>query len=206
MTSAWVSSITEMARFDGVPPNMSVSRMTPVAVIDGRGGVDDVAPTALHVVFGADADSRDPALGPHDVLHGRQEFGGQAPVGDDHQPDHEGFTKLRPPSASRSVLSPDRRKPGGIAQLRVGLKRCDIKPRECGLFGRRRCSRRRPGGCRTRRGRSDRTRSWSPEGAGVRPAPPAADRQHHPGQGARRGDDAQPRASMRPAMVAGALA
>ena len=29
MTSAWVSSITEMARFEGVPPNMSVSRITP---------------------------------------------------------------------------------------------------------------------------------------------------------------------------------
>ena len=29
ITSALVCSITEMARFEGVPPNMSVSRMTP---------------------------------------------------------------------------------------------------------------------------------------------------------------------------------
>jgi hypothetical protein len=33
ITSAWVCSITEMARLDGVPPNMSVSRMTPAPLL-----------------------------------------------------------------------------------------------------------------------------------------------------------------------------
>ena len=32
ITSALVCSITEIARFDGVPPNISVSRMTPAPV------------------------------------------------------------------------------------------------------------------------------------------------------------------------------
>ena len=50
--------------------------------------------------------TRDAPLGTHDVLHGRQEFRGQTPVGDDHQADHDGFTKtlapprLRPSSGS----------------------------------------------------------------------------------------------------------
>lgn len=46
----------------------------PVAVVHGGGGIDDVAPTTLHVVFGADADGRDPALRADHVLHRRKKF------------------------------------------------------------------------------------------------------------------------------------
>ena len=58
----------EMARFDGVPPNMSVSRTTPLPSSTPRDAIEDLRAALLHVVVRADADGGDVALRPDDVL------------------------------------------------------------------------------------------------------------------------------------------
>ncbi len=61
ITSALVCSITEMARLEGVPPNMSVSRITPPPSGRRRSRAgEDVRRGAFHVVLRADADGAAP--------------------------------------------------------------------------------------------------------------------------------------------------
>ena len=62
ITSTLARSSTEMARLDGVPPNMSVSSTTPSPLVDLGHGVEDLLAALLHVVLGADADGRDALL------------------------------------------------------------------------------------------------------------------------------------------------
>ena len=88
MTSTLPVSITEMARFDGVPPNMSVSRMTPSPPSTARDRVQDVLAALLHVVVGADAHGAHGLLLADHVLGRRDELLGQPTVGDQYQSDH----------------------------------------------------------------------------------------------------------------------
>ena len=78
----------EMARLDGVPPNMSVSSTTPVAVVDLADAAQDVLAALLHVVVGADADGGDVALRPHDMLERGDELRGEPAVRDENHADH----------------------------------------------------------------------------------------------------------------------
>ncbi len=88
ITSMCPASITEMARLEGVPPNMSVSTTTPEPVVDPRDRVDDVAAPLLHIVVGADRDGFEILLRADDVFDGAAEFFGQPAVRYEHQADH----------------------------------------------------------------------------------------------------------------------
>ena len=68
ITSMSRSCITEMARLDGVPPNMSVRITTPLPVIDRLDGRDDVVAPPLHVVIRPDTDGGDALLRANDVF------------------------------------------------------------------------------------------------------------------------------------------
>ena len=80
--------MTEIARFDGVPPNMSVSSTTPSPSSTSRDRVEDVLAALLHVVLGADADGGDVALRADDMLERGDEFRGEPAVGDEDHADH----------------------------------------------------------------------------------------------------------------------
>jgi hypothetical protein len=67
---------------------MSVSRITPLAVVDRGARLQNVGPATLHVVLRADADGLDRALRADHVLHGGDELLRQTPVCDNHEPDH----------------------------------------------------------------------------------------------------------------------
>ena len=70
MTSTRPDSITEMARLDGVPPNMSVRTMTPEPV-SARATASTISLAALlHVVVGADRHGFEVFLRPDDMLDG----------------------------------------------------------------------------------------------------------------------------------------
>ncbi len=88
MTSALVCSITEMARLDGVPPNMSVSRMTPGSGLHAAAGGQDVLAPPLHVVLRADADGLHGGLRADHVFHGVHKLLREAAMRDDHEADH----------------------------------------------------------------------------------------------------------------------
>ena len=65
-TLGWL--ITEIARFEGVPPNMSVRMATPFAAVDPLDRIEDVLAALLDVVVGADGDRLDLALGADHML------------------------------------------------------------------------------------------------------------------------------------------
>ena len=64
--------MTEMARFEGVPPNMSGKKNHPFAGVHPATAFRNVAAPLLHVVVGTDADGHHPGLGSDHVLHGRK--------------------------------------------------------------------------------------------------------------------------------------
>ena len=88
ITSVRPDSITDMARLDGVPPNMSVRMMTPVPVSARCDRLDDVLAPLLHVVVGADRHGLELVLGSDDMLDGMPELFGQLTVRDKHESDH----------------------------------------------------------------------------------------------------------------------
>ena len=88
MTSTRPGSMTEMARLDGVPPNMSVSTTTPVP-LSARSTASTMSLAALlHVVVGPDRHGLEIFLRPHHMLHGVAEFFGQLTVRHKHESDH----------------------------------------------------------------------------------------------------------------------
>eukprot|EP01012_Entosiphon_sulcatum_P010621 TRINITY_DN16252_c1_g1_i2.p3 TRINITY_DN16252_c1_g1~~TRINITY_DN16252_c1_g1_i2.p3 ORF type:complete len:145 (-),score=12.56 TRINITY_DN16252_c1_g1_i2:165-599(-) len=60
----------------------------PLAAIDGGDGIDNVDPTPLHIVLGADADRPHRLLRPDDVFRRRYELFSQATVSHQHQADY----------------------------------------------------------------------------------------------------------------------
>ena len=70
ITSAWVSSITEMARLEGGAAEHVGEQHHAAAVVHGARGGDDVGAAAAHVVVGADGDGAHRGLRPDHVLHG----------------------------------------------------------------------------------------------------------------------------------------
>ncbi len=78
----------EMARLDGVPPNMSVSSTTPSPASTSLDRAQDVLPALFHVVVGADADGGDVALRPDDMLERGDELRGEPAVGDENHANH----------------------------------------------------------------------------------------------------------------------
>ena len=87
-TSTLGRPITEIARFDGVPPNMSVRMATPSPVSTRFDRLDDVLAALLDVVVGADGDGLDLALRPDDMLQRGAKLDGEPPVGDKNKTDH----------------------------------------------------------------------------------------------------------------------
>ena len=87
-TSAPVSSITEIARLDGVPPNMSVSTTTPLSPLTRGHGRDQFDAPLVHVVVGADGDGLHVFLTADHVLQRRPEFLGEAAMSDNDEADH----------------------------------------------------------------------------------------------------------------------
>ena len=83
ITSTLASSMTEMARFDGVPPNMSVRTMTPSPRVGAADGVQDLGAAHVGVVLRTDGDGFELGLRPNDVLEGEPELDRQTPVRDD---------------------------------------------------------------------------------------------------------------------------
>jgi hypothetical protein len=63
-TSTLGRPITEIARLEGVPPNISVRIATPFAAVHALDRLDDVLAALLHVVVGADRHRLDLLLGP----------------------------------------------------------------------------------------------------------------------------------------------
>ena len=68
ITSMRPPSIAEIARFDGVPPNMSVSSTTPLPSWTRATALENVGAALLHVVFGADRDRLELRLRSDDML------------------------------------------------------------------------------------------------------------------------------------------
>ena len=99
ITSIRPPSITEIARLEGVPPNMSVRITTPAAVLHARGSAEDVGAPLLHVVFGADRDGLELRLRTHDMLQRRPESRRELAVGHEDHSDHQ-ISISRPADAS----------------------------------------------------------------------------------------------------------
>ena len=87
-TSTWRPVMQDKARFDGVPPNMSVKTTTPDPVSTRRHGVENIRPADLHVVLGADRDRLDLLLRAHDMLERGAKFRRQSPMCDEHHSNH----------------------------------------------------------------------------------------------------------------------
>ena len=81
--------MTEIARLEGVPPNMSVNSTTPAAVLNARHGAEDVGAALLHVVFGADRDRSRIALRPDHMLQSGAKTGRQLAVGHEDHSNHQ---------------------------------------------------------------------------------------------------------------------
>ena len=80
-TSTFGRLMQEMARLDGVPPNMSVRMATPSPEFDAVDRFDDVAATEIGIIFGADRNCFDLFLRTHHMLKRRLELVGEAPMG-----------------------------------------------------------------------------------------------------------------------------
>ena len=89
ITSTLPVPIAEMARFDGVPPNMSVEQDHAVADIDRLDGVEDVFAPHFHIVLRPDADGAEQRLRTDDMLGRRLEFVGKAAMGNENDANHE---------------------------------------------------------------------------------------------------------------------
>ena len=81
-TSTRALPMMEMARFDGVPPNMSVRTMTPLPVSQEQTSSRISCPSLFHVVVGADAYGRHGFLWADDMLQRCQERSRQSVVAD----------------------------------------------------------------------------------------------------------------------------
>ena len=88
-TSILLRSSKVSARLQGVPPNMSVAMTTPLPDIHRLGRRRDLALAALDIVLGPDADGAQMGLRPHHMLHRRNEFLGEAAMGNENKSDHE---------------------------------------------------------------------------------------------------------------------
>ena len=88
ITSTFGRFITEIERFEGVPPNMSVRITTPSPASARVDRLDDVAPPLLDVVIRADRDGFDLLLMADHVLQGRTKLDGKPPVGNEYQTYH----------------------------------------------------------------------------------------------------------------------
>ena len=88
MTSAPVASMTEIAMFDGVPPNMSVSTTTPAPLSARADRLDQLLAALLDIVVRADRQGFELLLWSDDVLERRFELSRQPRVRDDDQTDH----------------------------------------------------------------------------------------------------------------------
>ena len=95
--------MTEIARLEGVPPNMSVSRTTPLPVSTSVDGGQNVVPAQLHIVFRTDGDRLDLLLRPDHVFQRGTKLRGEVTVRHEHHADHcahsimpspEGWPKL----------------------------------------------------------------------------------------------------------------
>ena len=80
-TSTFGRLMQEIARLEGVPPNMSVRMATPSPRVDAVDRFDDVASAQIGIVFGSDRDRFDLLLWTHDVFERRLELVGKAPMG-----------------------------------------------------------------------------------------------------------------------------
>ena len=80
-----------MARFDGVPPNMSVSTTTPSPVLTRFTAATMSLRRRLHVVLGADGDGLDLRLRTDHMLERGPELRRELPVRDEHHSDHDGL-------------------------------------------------------------------------------------------------------------------
>src|SRR5262249_6666620 len=87
-TSTFGRPMTEMARLEGVPPNMSVRMATPSPVIQALDRRDDVLAALFDVIVRADGHCFDLLLRADHMLEGRAELGGKAPVRDEYEADH----------------------------------------------------------------------------------------------------------------------
>ena len=88
MTSSRSVSRNVMPRFDGVPPNMSVSSSTPASPLHPLDGLRDVLARVVHVVVPADRHGRELRQVADDHLRGVHQLGRQLPVRDDDDADH----------------------------------------------------------------------------------------------------------------------
>ncbi len=79
----------EMARLDGVPPNMSVNSTTPLPSSALATLSRIWRPPLLHVVVRPDADGRDVDLRADDVLQSGDQLLAKTTVGDDDKSDHD---------------------------------------------------------------------------------------------------------------------
>ena len=96
MTSTLPVSITEMARFEGVPPNMSVRMITPAPSSTSADRLEDVVAAPLDVVVGADRDGLDLGLRADDMLERGAELHGKPAVGHEDKSDHRPGFRLNP--------------------------------------------------------------------------------------------------------------
>ena len=87
-TSTLGRLITEIARLDGVPPNMSVRMATPSPLSTRLTASMMSLAALLDVVVGPDRDGLDLPLGTDHVLQRRAELDGEAPVGHKNETDH----------------------------------------------------------------------------------------------------------------------
>ena len=86
-TSMRACSMIEMARLDGVPPNMSVNTITP-SPVSQAGARQDLGAPLLHVVVGADTDRQDALLRTDDMFQRGEEFARQVAVRHQYESDH----------------------------------------------------------------------------------------------------------------------
>ena len=77
-----------MPRFDGVPPNMSVSSSTPSSPRDALDRLRDVLARVVHVVVPADRDRGELRQVADDHLGGVHQLGRELPVRDDDDANH----------------------------------------------------------------------------------------------------------------------
>jgi len=95
-TSMRACSMIEIARLDGVPPNMSVSTITPSPVSHARALLQYFGAPLFHVVVGADTDRRYVLLRTYDVFQRSQEFARQIAVSHQYYANQAFALTLRP--------------------------------------------------------------------------------------------------------------